>query len=112
MIGSGAIAAEAAASFLRSRGLPARVVSTRHAGEARDAALAALVVPADDDEVLVFATRWPDGSDKVLGYLQGLSSIRTSENGRRVLSGGRAGGMTLDGLRRTIREVLATGGTP
>ncbi|MEN8113155.1 MAG: DUF4147 domain-containing protein [Actinomycetota bacterium] len=55
LIGSGAIAAEAAASFVRSRGMPARVITTRHVGEAKEAALAALAVPADDDEVLVFA---------------------------------------------------------
>jgi len=55
VIGGGAIAAEAAATFVRSRCLPARIVSTRHAGEARDAAVAAVVTSPDAVEVLVFA---------------------------------------------------------
>ena len=55
VIGSGPIAAEAATAFLRARGVPARIVSTHHIGDARAAALAALAAPADDDEVLIFA---------------------------------------------------------
>ena len=55
VIGSGAVAAEAAATFLHSRGVPARIVSTRHMGEAREAAVAALSTESHGDEVLIFA---------------------------------------------------------
>ena len=50
IIGSGTVAAEAAATFLRSMGVPARIVSTRHAGETREAAVsaAALVLTVGD----------------------------------------------------------------
>ena len=49
------IAAEAAASFLHSQQVPTRIVSTRHTGEAREAAVAALSSESYGDEVLVFA---------------------------------------------------------
>jgi glycerate-2-kinase len=55
IVGSGAIAAEAAASFLHSQQVPTRIVSTRHTGEAREAAVAALSTESYGDEVLVFA---------------------------------------------------------
>jgi hydroxypyruvate reductase len=55
IVGSGAVAAEAAATFIRSKGVRARVVSTRHIGEAREAAVSAVLTPSDAGEVLVFA---------------------------------------------------------
>jgi glycerate-2-kinase len=55
IIGSGAVAAEAAATFLHSRGVQARIVSTRHVGEAREAAVAALSSESHADEVLILA---------------------------------------------------------
>ena len=55
IVGSGAIAAEAAANFLHSQQVPSRIVSTRHMGEAREAAVAALSIESYGDEVLVFA---------------------------------------------------------
>ena len=55
VIGSGAVAAEAAATFLHSRGVGARIVSTRHVGETREAAVAAVSTESDADEVLIFA---------------------------------------------------------
>jgi hydroxypyruvate reductase len=55
IIGSGTVAAEAAAGFVRSRGVPARIVTTCHTGEAREAAVAAVAAPSEADEVLVFA---------------------------------------------------------
>ncbi|MEA2024585.1 MAG: DUF4147 domain-containing protein [Actinomycetota bacterium] len=55
IIGSGAVAAEAAASFIRSRGVPARVVTTCHTGEAREAAVTAVAAKSDAGEALVFA---------------------------------------------------------
>ena len=55
VIGSGTVAAEAAATYVRSHGFRARIVTTCHTGEAREAALAAVAVPAEADEVLVFA---------------------------------------------------------
>ncbi len=55
VIGSGAVAAEAAAGFLQSRGISVRIVSTRHVGEAREAAALAVSTPSDVDEVLIFA---------------------------------------------------------
>ncbi|MGB5185535.1 MAG: DUF4147 domain-containing protein [Acidimicrobiia bacterium] len=55
VIGSGAVAAEAAATFLQSQEVPARIVSTRHTGEAREAAVSALSTESHGDEVLIFA---------------------------------------------------------
>lgn len=55
IIGSGAVAAEAAASFVRSHGIRSRIVSIRHTGEAREAAVAAVDTPSEAGEVLVFA---------------------------------------------------------
>jgi len=55
VIGSGAVAAEAAAAFLHSQGVAARVVSTRWVGEAREAAVLAVATASEDDEVLIFA---------------------------------------------------------
>jgi glycerate 2-kinase len=55
IVGSGAVAAEAAATFIRSKGVRSRVVSTRHIGEAREAAVSAVLTPSDAGEVLVFA---------------------------------------------------------
>jgi hydroxypyruvate reductase len=55
VIGSGAVAAEAAATYLHSQQVPARIVSTRHTGEAREAAAAALSIEPNGEEVLVFA---------------------------------------------------------
>ncbi len=55
VIGSGTLAAGAAAAFLHSRGIAARVVSTRNVGEAREAAVLAVATPSDGDEVLIFA---------------------------------------------------------
>ena len=55
IIGSGTVAANAAASFLRSRGVPARIVSTRHAGEAREAAVSAVSAASHVGEVLIFS---------------------------------------------------------
>ena len=55
VIGSGAVAAEAAATYLHSQQVPARIVSTRHTGEAREAAVAALSTESYGDEVLIFA---------------------------------------------------------
>ena len=55
IVGSGVVAAEAAAAFIRSNGIRSRVVSTRHIGEAREAAVTAVRAPSDADEVLVFA---------------------------------------------------------
>ncbi|MCJ7782052.1 MAG: glycerate-2-kinase family protein, partial [Acidimicrobiia bacterium] len=51
IIGSGSVAAEAAATHIRSRGLRARIITTCHTGEAREAALAAVNVPTEADEV-------------------------------------------------------------
>jgi hypothetical protein len=62
------------------------------------------------DQVVLFGTAWPDGSNKVLGYFQGLSSVRTAGDGRLVLRGGSADGMTMEELRRAVRTALATGG--
>ena len=53
-------------------------------------------------ELLVFLTRWDDGAYKVLGYVQGLSEIRTV-NGKVQLVGGRAHGRELAALAREIR---------
>ncbi len=55
VIGSGCVAAEAAATHVRSRGFRARIVTTRHTREAREAALVAVTVPTEADEVLIFA---------------------------------------------------------
>lgn len=55
VIGSGAVAAAAAAEFLHTRGVAARIVSTRHVGEAREAAAVAAATPSNGDEVLIFA---------------------------------------------------------
>ncbi len=55
IVGSGVVAAEAAAAFIRSKGVRSRVVSTSHIGEARQAAVTAVRTPADAGEVLVFA---------------------------------------------------------
>ena len=55
IIGNGAVAAEAAAGYVRSQGIRSRVVSTRYTGEAREAAVAAVDVPSEAGEVLVFA---------------------------------------------------------
>ncbi len=55
IIGSGEVAAEAAAEFIRSHGGRARIVTTHLTGEAREAALTAIGVPSESDEVLVFA---------------------------------------------------------
>ena len=55
LVGSGSVAAEAAASFVRSRGIPARVATTRLTGDARRAAGEALATRASGDEVLIFA---------------------------------------------------------
>lgn len=55
IIGGGAVAAETAAAFIRSRGVRSRIVSTHLVGEARDAAAAAVATPSDAGEVLVFA---------------------------------------------------------
>ena len=58
-------------------------------------------------DVVVFATSWPDGSLMVHGYFLGLSSIRLGADGRLVLAGGAADGMTLDDLRRAVRALGA-----
>ena len=55
IIGSGTMAAEAAATFVRSMGLSARIVATGHTGEAREAAVTALETPSEAGEVLIFA---------------------------------------------------------
>jgi len=55
IIGSGAMAAEAAAMFVRSMGLSARIVTTSRTGEAREAAVAALEASSEAGEVLIFA---------------------------------------------------------
>ena len=55
IIGSGKMAAEAAATFVRSMGLSARLVATGHTGEAREAAVTALEAPSEAGEVLIFA---------------------------------------------------------
>jgi len=55
VIGSGAVAAEAAAAFLHARDVPARIVSTRFSGEAREAAVLAVATTSEDGEVLIFA---------------------------------------------------------
>lgn len=55
IIGSGTVAAEAAATYIRSCGIRARIVTTCHTGEAREAAVAAVTVSTEADEVLVFA---------------------------------------------------------
>ncbi len=55
IIGSGAVAAEAAAAFIQSRGIHSRIVSTHLVGEARDAAVATVTTPSDADEILLFA---------------------------------------------------------
>jgi hydroxypyruvate reductase len=55
IIGSGTVAAEAAAAFFRSRGVPSRIVSTRHAGEAREAAVSAVSAASNVGEVLIFS---------------------------------------------------------
>jgi glycerate-2-kinase len=55
LVGSGSVAAEAAASFVRSRGIPARVATTRLAGDAHGAAAGVLTTRASGDEVLIFA---------------------------------------------------------
>ncbi|MEA3511913.1 MAG: DUF4147 domain-containing protein [Actinomycetota bacterium] len=55
IIGSGAVAAEAAATFIQSRGVRSRIVSTHLLGEAREAAVAAVATPSGSGEVLVFA---------------------------------------------------------
>lgn len=55
IIGSGTVAAEAAATFLRSRGISATIATTRHTGEAREAAVAVVAASAETGDVLVFA---------------------------------------------------------
>jgi len=55
IIGSGSVAAEAAAARVRSLGTAARIVTTRLDGESRRAAVEAVTTPSDGDEVLVFA---------------------------------------------------------
>ena len=55
VIGSGAVAAEAAAAFLHARDVPSRIVSTRYVGEAREAAVLAVATASEDGEVLIFA---------------------------------------------------------
>lgn len=57
------------------------------------------------DEMVVFATGWPDGSLMVQGYFQGVSSIRLGPHGEEVLVGGRADGMPLAELRRAVRAL-------
>ena len=55
IVGSGAVAAEAASAFFRSHGVHSRIVSTHLMGEARDAAVAAVASPSNSGEALVFA---------------------------------------------------------
>lgn len=55
VIGSGAVAAEAAVESIRSCDTRARIITTRLSGEAREAASTAVAVPSEADEVLVFA---------------------------------------------------------
>jgi glycerate 2-kinase len=55
VVGSGAVAAEAASTFLRSHGVHSLIVSTHLMGEARDAAAAAVATQSETGEVLVFA---------------------------------------------------------
>jgi len=55
VIGSGAVAAEAVAAHLRSRGVAARVVTTRLTGEAREAASMVVAGAGERDEVRIFA---------------------------------------------------------
>lgn len=57
------------------------------------------------DEIVVFATSWPDGSLMVHGYFQGISSIRLGPQGEEVLAGGSADGMKLAELRRSVRAM-------
>jgi len=55
VVGSGSVAAEAVAAFIRSSGVPARIVTTRLVGEAGRAAAQAVATPCQSGEVLVFA---------------------------------------------------------
>lgn len=57
------------------------------------------------DEVVVFLTRWDDGTVKVLGYFQGLSRIVPSPQGP-VLRGGTLDNRLLADVEREIRGGL------
>jgi len=59
------------------------------------------------DEVAVFASTWSDGRLKVLGYRQGLSSLRIGEDGKQRLQGGSAGGLALEQLRDGVHAERA-----
>ncbi len=54
------------------------------------------------DEVVVFLTRWDDGTVKVLGYFQGLSRVVPSPQGP-VLRGGTLDNRLLADVEREIR---------
>ena len=89
VIGSGAAAAEAAAAFLHTQDVAARIVSTRWVGEAREAAVLAVATESEDDEVLIFA-----GETTV--------TVRGSGRGGRNQEAALAAAMEIDGLAVTF----------
>lgn len=56
------------------------------------------------ERVIVFLTRWEDGTPKVLGYAQGKSRIEHDGQGRQRLIGGSANGLSFDGALREIEQ--------
>lgn len=56
------------------------------------------------DDVILFLSRWPDGLSRVEGYFQGVSRVATDKTGNTLLRGGVADGLTLDGLRTSLRQ--------
>ena len=56
------------------------------------------------ERVLVFLTTWEDGAAKVLGYVQGKSSIEFDERGELRLRDGVAGGRSLDSVADELRH--------
>ena len=56
------------------------------------------------ERVLVFLTQWEDGTLKVLGYDQGKSTVFADAKGQPRLRGGRADGLTVEGVSREINR--------
>jgi hypothetical protein len=56
------------------------------------------------ERVLVFLTTWDDGTAKVLGYVQGKSSVVDDPQGRVRLRGGVVDGRTLASVAREIQH--------
>ena len=57
-----------------------------------------------DDEVVVFLSRWHDGVPMVAGYAEGLSHVRLEPGAKAVLHGGLANGISMGELKRQVAQ--------